>query len=160
MEEEQKDCSSPNLTAEQKQLIQKNRERAREVRERKKRVKPYDRPANTPNELVIEHPVVGANSRDHSTALQNAGLRNSHAGFMFDEEDDDSCQQHTYHRVEEEGILNTQGQGLLPRVWYRMCLINPTPSTLLTTSLSKTSHKPCKWQNQQPELRVTVSVSP
>ena len=92
LEEQEAACTSQSLTTEQRKLIQTNKERAREVRERKKRVKPYDRPVS-PKEIT-KSPVPNSTT--------TAGLRNSHAGFMFDDEGGDSGQQHTYQRVEEE----------------------------------------------------------
>lgn len=94
---EQGNSTRQELTGEQKERIQKNKERARALKEQRRQSKPYDRPPSTSN----------SSSSTGSSALSSREqrpqvLRNSHAGFMF-EEDESATQKHKYHRVEEDG---------------------------------------------------------
>ena len=78
--------SPQELSEEQKQRIQRNKDKALALKERRKQAKPYDRPAK----------VSVRASRDQPS-------RDSHSGFMFEEEEEATAHKHKYHRVEEEG---------------------------------------------------------
>ena len=97
MEDKEEAPQAPQeLTEQQRDRIQKNKQRAQGLKELRKRSKPYERhdTACTTGSSVM--------TKNTHQAQVPPALRNSHAGFIFDEED---CltQQHKYQRVEEEG---------------------------------------------------------
>ena len=89
-------CAEQGLTIEQKRRIQKNKERARAVKEQRRLSKPYDRPNTAARDSLQQ--------QEEQEALS---FRDSHAGFMYDAEDtsSSSAQKHT-RLVEEDGRDN------------------------------------------------------
>lgn len=96
MEPEKEAYAHQELTEEQKKRIQKNKDKARLLKEQRKRAAPYERPVSNLNS--------GATclSRDpQPSSSSSSSYKNSHAGFMYDEDDSITAQQHKYRRVEE-----------------------------------------------------------
>ncbi len=100
MEGEEERCSQEELTAEQQQRIQRNKERAQVLKELRKRAQPYDRPGGPEK---AHSSSASSHAQSHDQGLQPALCRNSHAGFMFDSEQENSAQKHKYRLVEEDG---------------------------------------------------------
>ena len=80
------------LTAEQKERIEKNRARALALREQRRQAKPYDRPPKNHRTTLVQ-----------AEGSAQLALRDSHAGFIFEDEGD---QKHKYQRIEEDGRSN------------------------------------------------------
>lgn len=104
MEGEEETSSQKELTTDQKQRIQRNKERARALKEQRRRSHPYEgdggREKGPSNSTSTATP--HAESRDQQQPPQH--YRNSHAGFMFETEEESSVNRHEYHLVEDEGV--------------------------------------------------------
>ena len=96
--------STYQLTTDQKKQIQKNRERAQALREQRRQSKPYDKPDSSPIKRVINTPAASTSCE----TLPAINLRNSHAGFMYDDDSNASGQVKMYQRVEEDGMSLNQ----------------------------------------------------
>lgn len=95
--------SSPaeNLTEDQKERIHINKEKAHALRERRRKAKPYDGPTRKSGCLSsVTH---GADACTPDLSKQPLSLKNTHAGFIIDDDDESSGRTHSYRRVEEEG---------------------------------------------------------
>lgn len=92
MEPEKEAYAHQELTEDQKRRIQKNKDKARLLKEQRKRAAPYERPVST-----------GATCLSRDPQPSSSSCKNSHAGFMYDEDDSVTAQQHKYRRVEENG---------------------------------------------------------
>ena len=101
MEGEEEARREEELTADQKQRIQRNKERAQALKERRKSSKPYNRPGG--QERTHSGSATSSHTQSHDQNQQPAPFIDSHAGFMFDTEEDGSSQQHRYRQIEEEG---------------------------------------------------------
>ena len=104
------------LTVDQKELIQRNKERARALKEQRRRVKPYDRPGGG----VEKAHSISLHAQSHHQELQHA-QRNSHAGFMFDSEEESASQQHRYRQIEEEGNSEVDSRNESFESFYAPC---------------------------------------
>lgn len=95
MEPEKEAYANQELTEEQKRRIQKNKDKAMLLKEQRKRAAPYERPVSTGATCLSRDPQPSSSS--------SSSYKNSHAGFMYDEDDSVTAQQHKYRRVEENG---------------------------------------------------------
>lgn len=91
------------LTGDQRSRIKANHERALAIREQRKRLRPQE---------VVDSKKKAKESDFSSKYLDSSvqkltALRDSHAGFMFDEDTDEQDQKHKYRRVEEDGTAIT-----------------------------------------------------
>lgn len=96
-------CARQELTEDQKSRTQRNRERAQALKEQRRREKPYDR-----LDAGIAGKIPGSSSsrdplRQPLRQPTLAPFRNSHAGFMYEEEEGGATQQLKYRQVDEDG---------------------------------------------------------
>jgi len=82
------------LTEEQQKRIHKNKEKALALRETRKKAKPYEEPATKQKRASW--------SAKYEVPQRATSSRNTHAGFIVDE-DEDTIQKKKYRKVEDEG---------------------------------------------------------
>lgn len=135
--EETLNTGHEELTAEQKRRILRNKERALALKEQRRLAKPYDRPDSPKGKNVpLSSSTYQPSSSSRDTPPQPSAFRNSHAGFMFNDEDT-SVQRHEYRRVEDDGMsfnlcsvlnINKPSEHFIPKHTKYFFTIHPTSS--------------------------------
>ena len=93
-DDEKKRGEDVSLTEEQQKRILKNKERALARRESRRKAKPYDEPAIKQK--------TAPSSASYEVPQRATSSRNTHAGFVVDE-DEDIMQKTKYRQVEDQG---------------------------------------------------------
>ena len=88
--------SSLQLTEEQKQRIQRNKEKAKSLRDARKAVQPYSTPFKTVN---------SASELDNSSPKASFSAVDTCGGFLLEDEDEPERKSHGYRMAEEIGAF-------------------------------------------------------